>query len=125
MANTPRTVLVVDDDTDTCANLFDLLSDVGFRVDVADGGVSALEQAQRQPYDVALLDLRMPGMDGLALCRQLKRLHPAMLAMLITGFATPSLGEEARAAGVRQVLCKPIAFPELLSLVEEGLQLSN
>lgn len=125
MVTAPRTILVVDDDTDTCANLSDLLGDRGYQVDVAGDGFKALEQAQRQPYDVALLDLRMPGMDGLTLCRKLKCLQPGLLAMLITGFATPSLGEEARAAGVRQVLCKPIAFPELLSLVEEGLQLPN
>ena len=77
-------ILVVDDDADTCRNMADLFGDRGFRVDAAEGGDIALEQARRQPYDIGLLDLRMPGMDGLTLCRHLKRLQPPMVTMLVT-----------------------------------------
>src|SRR5262249_41613915 len=58
-------VLVVDDDVDTCRNLSDILADLGYQVDTAHDGPQALELVRRRPYDVALLDLRMPGMDGL------------------------------------------------------------
>ena len=53
-------ILVVDDDADTCRNMADLLGDQGYAVDAADGGGMALEKAGRQPYDLGLLDLWNP-----------------------------------------------------------------
>jgi CheY-like chemotaxis protein len=119
------TILVVDDDSDTCRNMVDLLGDLGYVVDAAGGGDMALEKAGRQPYDLGLLDLRMPGMDGLTLCRRLKRLHPRMVTMIITAYGASSLAEEARDAGARHILPKPIDFPRLLALVEEALPSTN
>jgi CheY-like chemotaxis protein len=119
------TILVVDDDADTCRNMADLLGDLGYVVDAAGGGDMALEKAGRQPYDLGLLDLRMPGMDGLTLCRHLKRLHPSMVTMIITAYGASSLREEARDAGARHILPKPIDFPRLLALVEEALPSTN
>jgi CheY-like chemotaxis protein len=116
---------VVDDDLDTCANLSDVLTDVGYRVDVADGGDTALMHARRQPYDMALLDWRMPDMDGLMLCRRLKQLIPELVALIITGYPALVERDEARAAGARHVLAKPIEVPTLLSLMQEGLARPN
>jgi CheY-like chemotaxis protein len=84
-----------------------------------------LEKAQQQPYDLGLLDLRMPGMDGLTLCRHLKRLHPRMVTMIITAYTGNSLEEEACDAGARHVLSKPIDFPRLMALVERALPPDN
>jgi CheY-like chemotaxis protein len=115
------TILVVDDDIDTRRNMEDLFGDLGYAVDAAEGGEMALEKAQQQPYDLGLLDLRMPGMDGLTLCRHLKRLHPRMVTMIITGYGGSDLQEEAEDAGARHVLPKPIHFPSLLALVEQAI----
>jgi CheY-like chemotaxis protein len=120
-----RSILVVDDDEDTCRNMVDLFGDLGYVVDAADGGHTALEKAGQQPYDLGLLDLRMPGMDGLTLCRHLKRLRPRMVTMIITAYSAHCLAEEARAAGARHILGKPIDFPRLLALVEEALLCRN
>ena len=106
-------ILVVDDDPDTCRNMADVFAEMGYAIDTAEGGDSALEKARRQPYDLGLLDLRMPGMDGLTLCRHLKRLHPLMVAMIVTAYAG-GLVEVARAAGARHVLTKPVDLPRLL-----------
>lgn len=114
-------ILVVDDDSDTCRNLADLFGDLGYHVDAAEGGDRALEQARRQPYDVGLLDLRMPGMDGLTLCRRLKHLRPGMVNLIVTGYPGDGLDEEAHEAGARQVLHKPVDFARLLALVEQAL----
>jgi hypothetical protein len=62
----PR-ILFVDDDRDTCRNIADLFSDLGYAIDTAECGDIALEKARKQQYDLGLLDLRMPGMDGLPL----------------------------------------------------------
>src|SRR3974390_3002478 len=118
-------VLVVDDDADTCSNLADLFGDLGYAVETAGGGDDALEKARQQPYDLGLLDLRMPGMDGLTLCRQLKQLHPPMVTMIVTAYAATTVHDEARAAGAKHVVSKPVDFPVLLSLIEKALAQPN
>jgi CheY-like chemotaxis protein len=85
----------------------------------------ALEKAGRQPYDLGLLDLRMPGMDGLTLCRHLKHLRPRMEMLIITGYGANTLAEEARDAGARHILPKPIDFPRLVALVEQAVPSPN
>src|ERR1017187_8416339 len=64
MTRPTPSILVVDDEVDTCRNLSDILTDLGYHVEVAHNGMSALEIVQK-PFDVALLDFKMPGMDGL------------------------------------------------------------
>jgi two-component system response regulator HydG len=115
------TILVVDDDADTCRNMADLFGDLGYVVDAAEGGETALEKALRKRYDLGLLDLRMAGMDGLTLCRRLKHLHPGMVTMIITAYGGSDLNEEANAAGAQHVLPKPIHFPSLRALVEQAV----
>lgn len=119
------TILVVDDDADTCRNLADLFGDQGYAVETAGGGDIALEKARQRPYDLGLLDLRMPDMDGLTLCRHLKQLRPLMVTLIVTAYAGSSINEEAYAAGVRHVLAKPVDVPKLLALVEQTLAHPN
>ncbi len=114
-------ILVVDDDVDTCRNLSDILTDMGYRVDTAHDGPSALELLRRNPYDVALLDYKMPGMDGLTLYREIKKLRAGTVAIVVTAYAGGTTTEEALGAGAWQVLPKPVDFPRLLGLVGEAL----
>jgi DNA-binding response OmpR family regulator len=121
MAHHPPSLLVVDDEVDTCRNLSDILTDLGYRVDVAHDGPSALELARRNAYDVALLDLRMPGMDGLELFRRIRQLRSGTVGIIVTAYAGTDTAERALAAGAWQVLPKPVDFPRLLALVEEAV----
>ena len=114
-------ILVVDDEVDTCRNLSDILTDLGYRVDVAHDGPSALELVRRGSYDVALLDLKMPGMDGLTLYREIKKLRADTVALIVSAYASSAVAEEALGAGAWQVLPKPVEFPRLLGLVNEAL----
>ncbi len=114
-------ILVVDDEVDTCRNLSDILTDLGYRVDVAHDGSSALELVRRNAYDVALLDLRMPGMDGLELFHHLRELRPGTVGIIVTAYAGTDTAERALAAGAWQVLAKPVDFARLLALVEEAV----
>lgn len=114
-------LLVVDDDVDTCRNLSDILTDLGYRVDTAHNGPSALELVRRNAYDVALLDYRMPGMDGLTLYREIKRLRAGTVAIVVTAYASGTTAEEALGAGAWRVLPKPVDFPRLLGLVDEAV----
>jgi DNA-binding response OmpR family regulator len=121
MAQTRPSILVVDDDVDTCHNLADILSDMGYHVDTAHDGPTALEMVRQRPYDVALLDYKMPGMDGLTLYREMRRLRSGTVALVVTAYAGSGTTEEALQAGAWQVLAKPVDFPKLLGLVNEAL----
>jgi CheY-like chemotaxis protein len=115
------TILVVDDDVDTCRNLADILNDLGYHVDTANDGPAALELLRQRPYDVALLDYKMPGMDGLTLYREIKKLRAGTVAIVVTAYAGGGTAEEALQAGAWQVLAKPVDFPKLLGLLNEAL----
>ena len=121
MGRSEPAILIVDDDPDVCHNMSDILSDRGYRVDTAHEGRTVLRLVQRQAYDLALLDFKMPGMDGLAICRELTRLHPEIVALLITAYPADVAPAEARAVGVRQVVPKPIDVPRLLERIEDAL----
>jgi CheY-like chemotaxis protein len=82
----PSEILLVDDDQDSCASLADILTDLGYSVDVAHDGPAALESFARNPCRLALLDYRMPGMDGLQLSSRLKVQLQAPEIVLVTGF---------------------------------------
>ena len=114
-------ILVVDDEADTCRNLADILGDLGYQVDTAHDGPTALERVREKAYDIALLDLKMPGMDGVALYREIKRLRSGTVAIIVTAYASSDTAEEALTAGAWQILPKPVDFPKLLGLVDEAL----
>lgn len=114
-------ILVVDDEVDSCRNLSDILADLGYAVDIAHDGVSALELVQRKSYDVALLDFKMPGMDGLTLYREIKKLRADTVAIVVTAYAAGDTKTEALAAGAWQVLSKPVDFAKLMGFVDEAL----
>ena len=118
----PRpSILVVDDDMDTCRNLFDILTDLGYQAETAHDGPSALQLVRARPYDVALLDLKMPGMDGLTLYREIRKLRAETVAIVVSAFADKEATGEALAAGAWRVLAKPVDFPRLRGLVDEAL----
>jgi CheY-like chemotaxis protein len=121
MAASAPAILVVDDDPDTCRNLADILTDLGYRVDTAPDGPAALALIRDKPYDVALLDFKMPGMNGLELYREIKKLRAGTVAIIVSAYTNAATRDEALGAGAWQVLAKPVDFPKLLGLVDEAL----
>ncbi len=114
-------ILVVDDDPDTCATLSDILTDFGYRVDVAHGGTAALELIPEGGYGLAVLDFKMPDMDGVELYRRIRRTSSGVVGILVTAFASRETEAAAREAGVRRVVPKPVDVGRLLPLVEEAV----
>lgn len=114
-------ILVVDDEQDTCSNLQDILTDLGYYVDVAYDGPSALQRLELRPYDVALLDLKMPGMDGIELYRRIKQMRADTVAIIVTAYASTETADSAKEAGALEILPKPVEFPRLLTLVDQVL----
>jgi DNA-binding response OmpR family regulator len=115
-------ILIVDDEPDTCANLSDILTDLGYHVDTATSGEAALELVRSKRYDVALLDFKMPGMDGLTVYRKLKELQADTVAIVVTAYASAATESKSLEAGAWKIVAKPVDFPSLLRLVEEALE---
>ena len=122
MSDRPRRILVVDDDVDACQNLRDILVDLDYEVDLAHSGEAAVRLIEERPYDVALIDLRMPGMDGIAFYRRLRNLRPETVALLITAYASQEACREAAHAGALDVLAKPVDLGQVLGLIESAVR---
>lgn len=118
---TVKDVLLVDDDKDTCASMSDIFLDIGYTVDMAYDGKGALKLSGRHHYRLGLLDFKMPGMDGLELCRGLKTSQPSIVVVLITAFSSFATTTAAAVAGVRCSLLKPVDFSVLMPLMAEVL----
>lgn len=116
-----RTVLVVDDDPDACRNLADILTDLGYQVDTAPDGPTALGLVRQKAYDVALLDYKMPGMTGLELYREVRKLRAGTVAILVSAHTGTDTRAAAVAAGAWRVLAKPVDPAQLLGLVGEAV----
>jgi excisionase family DNA binding protein len=116
----PR-ILVVDDE----ASIRDLLSKTlalaEYDVDASPDGRSALERMRLYPYDLLIADLKMPGMDGLAVIREAKRYKPDLPVIIITGFSTESSAIEAVNIGVAGYLTKPFRVPQVLAAAAKAL----
>jgi two-component system, NtrC family, response regulator HydG len=114
-------VLIVDDEPDTCENLSDILTDMGYQVDTAPDGFAALELAKQHHYDIALLDLRMPGMDGLELYRRIRETSAGTEAIVVTAYASSDTARSVLAAGACKIMSKPVDIGALLSQVAAAL----
>src|SRR6187549_2944521 len=118
--NAPR-ILIVDDEPDTCSNLSDILVDLGYLVDTAHDGFAALELIDQNSYDIALLDLRMPGMDGLELYRRIREISAGTVAIVVTAYASSDTAKSVMSAGAWKILPKPVNIGSLLGLVAKAL----
>lgn len=107
------TVLIVDNNEEFCASLFDCFEDRGFEVDASIDAVTALFLNQSREYDVAVVDLNLTAMSGLTLFRRMRRVCPDMQGVLITGTLNPEIAAEARKGGFNEILAKPIDFSQL------------
>ncbi len=114
-------ILVVDDDEASRAYVTEILSSRDWRVDTAEDGPSSLTLVEQQPYDVVVLDYRMPGMNGAELCQRIRELQPDVRGVFLTGFPTIDTVYPAIEAGADHVLAKPVDPAELLRVIEQEL----
>jgi two-component system response regulator FlrC len=110
-------VFVADDDRDLLALVASLLRGEGFFVREATNGADLLALAEKSQADLMITDVQMPGISGLDVLSNMQRHHPGVPVILMTGFATNLLREEAAAKGAAAVLSKPFRSANLLELV--------
>jgi excisionase family DNA binding protein len=116
----PR-VLVVDDEAAIRDLLSKTLALAEYDVDLAPDGRTALERLRIIPYDLLITDLKMPGIDGLAVIREARRLKADIPVIIITGFSTEASAIEAVNLGVSGYLTKPFRVPRVLAAAAKAL----
>jgi CheY-like chemotaxis protein len=114
-------VLIVDDAGPVVILCVNILQSLGYAVKGANRGESALELVRNEPFDLMVVDYRMPGLDGFQVFEQARALRPEMLFMLVTAHGTADVTKKALDMGFRTVLLKPFTSEELRAAVEKVL----
>ena len=116
-----RRLLVVEDDRDVRETLEWLLRDMGHEVESASDGLGAVEAAARGTFDMALIDLGLPGLDGYGVAAEIrKRLGPGLRLVALSGYGGREAREKSRAAGFDLHVTKPYDLDGLRCLVSES-----
>jgi formate/nitrite transporter len=117
----PKRILVVDDDETVRRACQRVLSDRGYEVETADSGTAGLERTRRGFFDCALVDLKMPDMDGMEIVRAARQTRAGMAVLIITGYGEVGSASEAVRLGVSDYVRKPFTPEEIATAVGEAL----
>ena len=118
----PARILIVDDDESIREVLTSILTDEGYIVDAVDTGEKAIKATHEKFYNLALIDIRLPDMEGTKLLTELKDTVPKMRKIIITGYPTLQNAIEAVNRGADAYIVKPINMNEALKTIREQLQ---
>ncbi len=117
-----KSVLVVDDELLIRDLLYDFFREKGLKVSVADSGPAALDKLSRQPFDVLVVDLKMPAMDGLEFIKEVRKKKIQTPAVIITGFPSLESALEALRARVYDYVIKPFNVNQLFATVKKAAE---
>lgn len=115
-------VLVVDDEADVRATLARLLNLLGYHVEEASSGHRALEMLEHASYDVMVLDIRMPGLDGVEVMQRARQVHPGLPIIFLTGYAALESAIAAVKSRAADYLLKPASIHDLATAVAGALE---
>jgi DNA-binding NtrC family response regulator len=114
-------VLIVEDEAVVRESLRDWLTDDGYDVDVAGDGEEALSKIKEEGFGVIILDLRLPGIDGLKVFEEAREYRPETKGVIITAYPSQETLEEAKKAGLLNYLTKPFKVDELEKIISAAL----
>jgi len=117
MTQPPSHILLVDDDVDFAESMADLLRSFAYEVTLAHSGEDALTLAFERPYDLVLMDMKMPGMDGIECMTRMRRIRPGIRVVMVTAFTHSEFIMRALKSGALGVLSKPVEPHELVKTV--------
>ena len=115
-------VLVVDDDAGIRKTLSKILEKEGYLVETVENGMEAIKASNKRFFNVALIDIRLPDMEGTKLLERLKEHEPKMVKIIITGYASLQNAIEAVNKGADEYVLKPFDATELLAMIEKHLE---
>ncbi|MFQ6002833.1 MAG: sigma-54-dependent transcriptional regulator, partial [Candidatus Zixiibacteriota bacterium] len=115
-------ILIVDDEKTQRDMLAGFLEKEGYSVATAKSGFEAIEICQDKYFEVALIDLKMPGMDGIELLKKLKEMNPEIQAIMMTAYGSVETAVEAMKMGAYHYVNKPINLDELKLNIKKALE---
>ncbi|MEW6740697.1 MAG: response regulator [Nitrospirota bacterium] len=117
-----KRILIVDDEEVIRANLSEILKENGYFTDAAVSGIQAINKATSADFDVVLLDLMMPVMDGMETLKEIKKIRPKIKVIMITAFATVEGAVDAMKNGASDYVRKPYMPHELIATIQRTLE---
>ncbi|MHB8171146.1 MAG: response regulator [Thermincolia bacterium] len=114
-------VLVVDDQLGVRRLLFEAFQEDGYQVDLAGSGLEAVDRVKQGMPDLILMDMKMPGMNGLEALREIKAMDSSATVIMMTAYGELEIVTEAMSLGVREYITKPFDINELRFLVRQIL----
>lgn len=115
-------VLLVDDEHELVFTTAERLEMRGYQVDAVTDGAEALARAAASRYDVAVVDVKMPGVSGLAVLRELRQTQPRLPVILLTGHGSSTDGEDGVELGAAAYLFKPVKITELIEAMTKATE---
>ena len=117
-----RAILIVDDDQIIRETLRDLLESKGYSVDTVETGKEAMEKVKARSFDLALLDIKLPDIEGTELLRKMHAIAPRIMKVMMTAYGALRIAMDSFNFGADAYLLKPIKDEDLLRTVEEKLR---
>jgi len=114
-------ILIVDDDETVRRSYLRSLESLSCSIEAASDGEQALQTMQAKPFDVVLLDMRMPGQDGLSVLRTIKQKWPESEVVIITGYPTVDSAKEAVRLGAYDYISKPVAPQDVINVTDGAI----
>jgi len=111
-------VLIVDDDTNFNKTLSSILKKMGYATTTAEDGMRAIELVKERPFDVILMDIKMPVMNGVEAYKIIKQIRPAAVVIFMTAFSVEDLVKEAIREGAYAVIKKPFDIDAVVNMIE-------
>ncbi len=121
MTKSRASILIVEDDTEILETLSTLLQQKGYTTDIAKTGKEAMQKAKDKFFNVALLDIRLPDMEGTKLLTTMNKNLPEMVKIMITGYPSMENAVEALNLGADAYIVKPLKPEKLLAVIEQKL----
>ena len=122
MKDEKTSILIVDDNEGILETLSAILDEKGYRTDTAKTGMEAIEKAKTNFYNVALLDIKLPDIEGTKLLIKIEENSPRMVKIMITGYPTLENAVEALQGGADDYVMKPVDPENLIKKIEEKLK---
>ena len=119
---TDRHILIVDDESSVRSSLEEWFREDGFQVESAADGPAGLKAMEHGPFDIVLLDLKMPGMDGIAVQKRIREIDPEATIIILTAYASVETAVEALKLGAYDYVTKPVDPDDLSHLVRNALR---